>query len=201
MLRWTTAVVLAALVAPIGSAKAQDSAQAILAGGCFWCVESDMDKVAGVAETISGYIGGWTENPTYQSHSSDGHYEAVRVTFDPSVVSYAELIDIFWRTIDVTDGGGQFCDRGPSYRTAIFVQNEAERAIAERSRAAAAEELGATIVTEIIDETTFWPAEDYHQDYYQKNAFRYTGYRFACGRDRRVEQLWGDQAYRGIAKN
>lgn len=196
-----TALALVASLAFASATKAQESATAILAGGCFWCVEADMDKVEGVSETISGYIGGWTENPTYQSHSSDGHYEAVLVTYDPAVTSYRELLDIFLRTIDVTDDGGQFCDRGPSYRTAIFVADEAERAVAEAAKAAAEEALGSAIVTPIIDAPTFWPAEDYHQDYYLKNSFRYTGYRFACGRDRRVNQVWGEEAFMGLVKD
>ena len=196
-----TALALVASLAFASATKAQESATAILAGGCFWCVEADMDKVEGVSETISGYIGGWTENPTYQSHSSDGHYEAVLVTYDPAVTSYRELLDIFLRTIDVTDDGGQFCDRGPSYRTAIFVADEAERAVAEAAKAAAEEALGSAIVTPIIDAPTFWPAEDYHQDYYLENSFRYTGYRFACGRDRRVNQVWGEEAFMGLVKD
>jgi peptide-methionine (S)-S-oxide reductase len=195
------ALALAAGLTFATAAKAQETAEAILAGGCFWCVEADMDKVPGVSETVSGYIGGWTENPTYQSHSSDGHYEAVLVTFDPAVTSYRELLDIFWRTVDVVDDGGQFCDRGPSYRTAIFVASDEERAEAEASKAAAEAALGRTIVTPILDATAFWPAEDYHQDYYLVSSFRYTGYRFACGRDRRVKQLWGDAAYQGLAKD
>jgi peptide-methionine (S)-S-oxide reductase len=195
------ALALVAGLAFATAGKAQETAEAILAGGCFWCVEADMDKVAGVSETVSGYIGGWTENPTYQSHSSDGHYEAVLVTFDPTVTSYRELLDIFWRTVDVVDDGGQFCDRGPSYRTAIFVASDEERAEAEASKAAAEAALGRTIVTPILDATAFWPAEDYHQDYYLVSSFRYTGYRFACGRDRRVKQLWGDAAYQGLAKD
>ena len=199
--RVATALALVASLAFTTTAKAQETATAILAGGCFWCVEADMDKVAGVSETVSGYIGGWTENPTYQSHSSDGHYEAVLVTYDPAVTSYRELLDIFLRTIDVTDDGGQFCDRGPSYRTAIFVADEAEREVAEAAKAAAEEALGSSIVTPVIDAPTFWPAEDYHQDYYLENSFRYTGYRFACGRDRRVDQVWGDEAFMGLAKD
>jgi peptide-methionine (S)-S-oxide reductase len=201
MSRRTSSLALAVLIGTAAPGSAEEAAEAILAGGCFWCVESDMDKVPGVTETISGYIGGWTENPTYSSHASDGHLEAVRVTFDPTVVSYRELLDIFWRTIDVTDAGGQFCDRGPSYRTAIFVADEAQRSAAEASKATAAEALGDEIVTEIIDAPAFWPAEDYHQDYYMKNSVRYSGYRFVCGRDRRVEQIWGDEAYKGIAKD
>jgi peptide-methionine (S)-S-oxide reductase len=201
MSRWIGIAAIAVLSAFATSTKAEDSAQAILAGGCFWCVEADMDKVPGVAETVSGYIGGWTENPTYQSHSSDGHYEAVLVTYDPAVTSYRDLLDSFLRTIDVTDDGGQFCDRGPSYRTAIFVADEAERAVAEAAKAAAEEALGRSIVTPILDAAAFWPAEDYHQDYYLENSFRYTGYRFACGRDRRVNQVWGDEAFKGLAKD
>jgi peptide-methionine (S)-S-oxide reductase len=200
MSRWTGLAALALVLLGTPVAEADESATAILAGGCFWCVEADMDKVPGVSETVSGYIGGWTENPTYQSHSSDGHYEAVLVTFDPEVTSYAELLDIFLRTIDVTDDGGQFCDRGPSYRTAIFVADEAERAAAEAAIAAGEAVLGRSIVTPVLDAPAFWPAEDYHQDYYLENSFRYTGYRFACGRDRRVKQVWGDEAYRGLDK-
>lgn len=202
MSRWIG--IAAAIAAPLALAtvaRAEPTAEAILAGGCFWCVEADMDKVPGVSETISGYIGGWTENPTYQSHSSDGHYEAVLVTFDPEITSYRELLDIFLRTIDVTDDGGQFCDRGPSYRTAIFVADAAEREAAEAAKAAAEEALGQAIVTPVIEAPTFWPAEDYHQDYYLENSFRYTGYRFACGRDRRVGQVWGEAAYTGLIKD
>jgi peptide-methionine (S)-S-oxide reductase len=165
---------LIAIIFGLASPLAGRADEAILAGGCFWCVEADMDKVPGVSETVSGYIGGWTENPTYASHSSDGHLEAVKVTFDPEVTSYRELLDIFWRTIDVTDAGGQFCDRGPSYRTAIFVTDGAQRAVAEASKAAAQQALGDEIVTEIIDATAFWPAEDYHQDYLEKHPNGYT---------------------------
>ncbi len=133
---------LVALAVGLASPLAGHADEAILAGGCFWCVEADMDKVPGVSETVSGYIGGWTENPTYSSHSSDGHLEAVKVTFDPEVTSYRELLDIFWRTIDVKDARGQFCDRGPSYRTAIFVADDEQRVVAEASKAAAEEALG-----------------------------------------------------------
>lgn len=192
---------LALAVLANGPLAAQETATAILAGGCFWCVEADMDKLAGVKETVSGYIGGWTENPTYSSHASDGHLEAVRVTFDPGEVGYRELLDAFWRTIDVTDDRGQFCDRGSSYRTTVFVLDEEQRRIAEASKAAAEEVLGGEIVTPIVEAPAFWPAEDYHQDYYLKNAFRYTGYRVACGRDRRVEQVWGKEAFKGLAKD
>lgn len=193
-------IVVALLLVAIGSTRARATEHAILAGGCFWCVESDMDAVPGVLETQSGYIGGKFDNPTYQSHSAAGDLEAVKVTFDPAIVTYRELLDIFWRTIDVTDDGGQFCDRGNSYRTAVFVADAGERAIAEASKAAAEQALGQKIVTRILDAPTFWPAEDYHQNYYTENPLRYTGYRFACGRNRQVEQVWGDQAYKGLAK-
>jgi peptide-methionine (S)-S-oxide reductase len=175
--------------------------EAILAGGCFWCVESDFDTLEGVVETTSGYIGGRFPNPTYQSHVSNGDLEAVRVRFDPAVVDYRTVLDVFWRTIDVTDDRGQFCDRGNSYRTAVFVRSAEERAIAEASKAAAEEALGRPIVTRILDAPTFWPAEDYHQDYYLKNPLRYRYYRFACGRDQRVRQVWGEAAFWGLAKD
>ncbi len=170
------------------------TAEAVFAGGCFWCVEADFDKVDGVIETISGYTGGALENPTYEqvSYEETGHYEAVKVVYDPGAVTYEELVDYFWRHVDPTDAGGQFCDRGSSYLTAIFVSDEDERAIAEASKA----EIDATgllpgpIVTPILDASTFWPAEGYHQDYYQRNSLRYRYYRLACGRDARIEAVW-----------
>ncbi len=170
---------------------------AVFAGGCFWCVEADFDKVEGVLQTISGYTGGHVSNPSYKqvTYEDTGHYEAVRVIYDPSVVSYEELVEYFWRHVDPLDAGGQFCDRGDSYRTAIFVDNQNERDIAESSRDAidASGVLEAEIVTPIIDRSTFWPAEDYHQDYYQANPIRYAYYRTSCGRDKRVKSLWGDE--------
>jgi peptide-methionine (S)-S-oxide reductase len=201
-MRHVSSAVLGAALLLIAAACSQARATeyAILAGGCFWCVEADMDAVPGVLETRSGYIGGKFDNPTYESHSAAGDLEAVEVTFDPAVVTYRELLDIFWRTVDVTDDGGQFCDRGNSYRTAVFVADAEERATAEASKAAAEEALGQEIVTRILDAPTFWPAEDYHQNYYTENPLRYAGYRFACGRNRQVEQVWGDQAYEGLAK-
>ena len=198
MVRWHWAFALWLLVAPVAADELP--AAAILAGGCFWCVEADFDAVPGVVETTSGYIGGKFPNPTYQSHGSAGDLEAVRVRFDPAVVDYRSILDVFWRTIDVTDDGGQFCDRGNSYRTAVFVPNAAAREIAEASKAAAEAALGRPIVTRILDAPTFWPAEDYHQDYYVENSQRYRYYRYACGRDRRVKEVWGDQAYQGAVK-
>lgn len=183
----------------ISQASAEDGT-AILAGGCFWCVESDFDHVKGVKETVSGYIGGTTDNPTYKTHGKDGHLEAVRIVYDKNQADYRSLLDTFWRTVDVLDDGGQFCDRGNSYRTAVFVSNDAERAIAEASKADAEKELGQEIKTRILDASEFWPAETYHQDYYQKSSARYNYYRRACGRDKRVKAVWGDDAFLGIEK-
>jgi peptide-methionine (S)-S-oxide reductase len=185
-----------------GQVRAEGEAQAIFAGGCFWCVESDFDKVPGVLSTTSGYIGGKTQHPTYKQVSAGGtgHFEAVRIVYDPKTVSYKRLVHIYWRSVDPTDAGGQFCDRGDSYKTAIFVLDEAQRAAAEASKKALqdANTLGAPIVTEIRKAGTFTPAEEYHQDYYRKNPIRYKFYRLACRRDARIESLWGDQAHAGI---
>ena len=200
---WIKAAALAACLLLMAALSPRESnagtAEAILAGGCFWCVEADFDKLPGVAATESGYIGGNSDNPTYKTHSATGHLEAVRITYDPQTVSYRSLLDSFWRSVDVTDDGGQFCDRGNSYRTAVFVASEEQRQIAEASRAAAEEELGQPIKTRILDAGPFWPAEDYHQDFYEKSSLRYKYYRFACGRDARIRELWGDAAFRGFA--
>lgn len=183
-------------------ASAQNTERAIFAGGCFWCVEADFDKAPGVLETVSGYTGGTTGNPTYKevSHGGTGHREAVRIVYDPAKVGYDELLTVFWRTVDPTDAGGQFCDRGVSYETAVFVTDAGQRRIAEASKQAAAEALDREIVTKIEDAGTFYPAEGYHQDYYRKNPLRYKFYRWNCGRDQRVKELWGDDAYKGIPK-
>jgi len=169
---------------------------AIFAGGCFWCVESDFDKVDGVIETVSGYTGGEIANPTYKQVSKEntGHYEAVKVTYDPDLVSYDTLVEYFFRHVDPTDPYGQFCDKGDSYRTAIFVNTDDERAVAE-AEIAEIETSGVLkdpIVTRVIQAETFWPAEDYHQNYYKKNPLKYRYYRASCGRDGRVEDLWGE---------
>lgn len=168
---------------------------AIFAGGCFWCTESDFDKMPGVIETTSGYIGGHVENPTYEqvSAGNSGHIEAVRVRFDPSKTSYAQLVEAFWPTIDPVTANAQFCDRGPQYRSAIFYSNAEEQQLAEASKTALDKSgrLPAPVVTEILAASTFYPAEDYHQDYYQRNPLRYNYYRNGCGRDQRLEQLWG----------
>lgn len=185
-----------------------DAAEIIVAGGCFWCVESDFESVAGVSEAVSGYTGGHKANPTYKqvTGGGSGHYEAVRITFNASRVSQRKLYDLFFRSVDPTDAGGQFCDRGDSYRTAIFVSNPAQKADAEAAKAAAAQALGRSIVTPILSAKAFYDAEDYHQDYYKgtkrvltrfgpvKQKDAYKKYRKACGRDQRVKQLWGSEA-------
>ncbi|WP_114394268.1 peptide-methionine (S)-S-oxide reductase MsrA [Oleisolibacter albus] len=187
----------AAEPAPAGTARTET---ALFAGGCFWCVESDFDKVPGVLETISGFAGGALDHPSYRQVSAGGtgHREVVKVVFDPARVSYRTLVDYFWRTVDPTDAGGQFCDRGDSYTTAIFTQSAQQQAEARASLEAltASHRLPAPVVTEIRAETRFWPAEDYHQDYYEKNPLRYKYYRYSCGRDARLADLWGGDAHR-----
>jgi len=178
---------------PLASDK---TATAIFAGGCFWCAESDFEKVPGVIGAQSGYTGGRKVNPTYEEVSAGGtgHTEAVRVTYDPTRVSYAQLVEYFWRTIDPTVKNRQFCDVGSQYRSAIFWQTEEERAIAEKSRdALLAGGRFKEIHTEIAQTTAFYPAEEYHQDYYKKNPIRYTYYRHGCGRDDRLKTLWGEK--------
>ena len=174
------------------------TAIATFAGGCFWCTEADFDKVDGVISTTSGYIGGKTANPTYDSVSAgnSGHAEAVQVVFDPSKVTYSKLLEYYWRTIDPTTKDRQFCDSGSPYRTAIFTHDEQQRALAEASKKALSNNkpFREPIVTEIVNATQFYPAEDYHQDYYIKNPVRYKFYRGNCGRDARLKQLWGSQA-------
>lgn len=169
---------------------------AILAGGCFWCIESDYEKkVQGVTDVVSGYIGGHVSNPTYEQVSSggSGHIEAVKISFDPATISYAEILDFYWRHIDPTRDDGQFCDRGAQYRPAIFYLDEQQKRIAQQSRLAIeqAKPFSQPIRVELIEATEFYPAEAYHQDYYRKNPVRYNYYRYACGRDARVEELWG----------
>ena len=197
------AMLAAAATGSVLAATDDDLAVATFAGGCFWCVESDFDKVPGVVETISGYTGGTVANPDYKqvTKGGTGHREAVRIRYDPKQVSYERLLHVFWRSVDPTDGGGQFCDRGESYQTAIFVGNEEERRLAEASREALEQSmvLDLPVVTPIETAGEFFPAEDYHQDYYTKNPVRYRFYRFSCGRDSKVQQVWGRQAHEGIA--
>ncbi len=169
---------------------------AIFAGGCFWCMEPPFEKLDGVSSVISGYIGGSVRNPTYEQVSAGrtGHTEAVEITYDPAKVTYEQLLDIFWHNIDPLTANAQFCDHGPQYRSEIFPANAAERAAAEASKSSIAAKLKRQVVTEITDATTFFPAEDYHQDYYEKNPIRYKFYRTSCGRDSRLKELWGDAA-------
>lgn len=188
--------------------QARDMQTTVIAGGCFWCVEADFEKLDGVVEAVSGYSGGNTSNPTYDqvTGGNTGHYEAVQITYDADRISYAQILHAFLRSVDPTDAGGQFCDRGDSYRTAIFTRNGDERAIAQSAIATAQSTLGRNIVTPVLNNATFYPAEAYHQDYYkgssivltrrgpksQENAYKF--YREACGRDARVRQLWGAEA-------
>lgn len=170
-----------------------ERAQAVFAGGCFWCTEADFDKMPGVLSTTSGYTGGQVSNPTYKQVSAGGtgHIEAVRVVYDPTKISYAQLAARFLPTIDVTDGGGQFCDRGDSYRPALFVASPAQQNIAKQLLANAAKKLGQKVEVDVLPAARFWPAEKYHQDYYKKNPARYKFYRWNCGRDQRLKRLWG----------
>jgi len=186
------ALSLCSLVTSKAIAKEQS---AVFAGGCFWCTESDFEKLDGVVSAASGYIGGQLKNPTYKQVSSggSGHTEAVEVIFDDLTVSYSDLVEYFWKTIDPTDGSGQFCDRGQQYRSEIFYQTEEQRNIAQSSKDALAASglLKAEIATQLTPSSRFYPAEDYHQDYYLKNPVRYNYYRWGCGREKRLEELWG----------
>ena len=174
------------------------SETAIFAGGCFWCTEADFDKVDGVISTVSGYTGGTVDDPSYKQvvRGNTGHYEAVEVTYEPSKVSYDELVDYYFHTVDPTDPDGQFCDKGTSYRTAVFAADSEERETVEDEidEIEASGQLDAPVVTKVLDRQTFWPAEDYHQDYHRTNAVKYRFYRNGCGRDARLEELWGDEA-------
>lgn len=183
-------LLLAAILA--GNVHAQ-RATAVFAGGCFWCMEPPFEKLDGVVSVVSGYIGGVTKNPTYEQVSAGhtGHYEAVLVTYDPKRVSYAALLDVFWRNIDPTDANGQFCDKGDQYRSAIFFGNPAERQLAEQSKLKVGQTKRWKVATAVLPRGPFYLAESYHQDYSKKNPVRYKFYRFNCGRDHRLEQLWG----------
>lgn len=181
--------------APAGAQAPKARAEAVFAGGCFWCTESDFDKIPGVLSTTSGYTGGKLLDPTYEQVSAGGtgHIEAVRVVYDPAKISYAALVTRFFRTVDPIDAGGQFCDRGYQYRSALFVANPEQRRIAEAAKAQAARglKLPGAVTTLILPAAKFYPAEAYHQDYYKKNPIRYRYYRFSCGRDARLKKLWG----------
>ena len=183
------------LFAAVSGASAQDkTAKAIFAGGCFWCVEADFDKVPGVLSTTSGYIGGKVDNPTYNQVSAGGtgHAEAVEIVYDPAKVSYAKLLDVFWHTTDPLAKDRQFCDSGDQYRTAIFYATDEEKKLAEETKKSVEAKFAPRpVYTQIVKAGSFYKAEDYHQDYYQKNESRYKFYRWNCGRDQRLEQLWG----------
>ncbi len=167
---------------------------AVFAGGCFWCMEKPFDQMPGVLSTTSGYAGGAVESPSYEQVSSGGtgHIEVVEVRFDPSKVTYAQLLNTFWRNVDPLAVNRQFCDAGPQYRSAVFALDEEQRALAEASRDELSKRFGREVATEVLPAARFWPAEDYHQDYYLKNPIRYSYYRSRCGRDARLKDLWGE---------
>lgn len=190
---------LLALTLSLGLLTAADAAElkrTVLAGGCFWCVESDFDAVDGVTQTVSGFSGGTVADPSYKQvvKGGTGHLEAVEITYDTEVLSFETLVRTFLRSIDVTDDGGQFCDRGHAYTTAIFVASEEEAEIAREAIAEAEAALGQAVVTRVLEVAEFYPAENYHQNFYQKNPLRYGAYRRGCGRDRQVQAIWGDEA-------
>lgn len=189
-----------AVAAPVAAQeKVHEKAVAVFAGGCFWCTESDFDKVPGVLATVSDYIAGKASTATYTQVSAGGtgHAEAVQVTYDPAKVSYQQLLDFYWRSIDPTVKDAQFCDRGDMYRSAIFVRNDAERKLAEASKKMVQAELKKPVYTQIADATPFYAAEEYHQDFYKKNPTKYKFYRWNCGRDQRLEQIWGPKKGEG----
>lgn len=203
-MRWGAilTVLLAAGVAGAGhdarqTADGRKLEKATFAGGCFWCMEEALDKVGGVVSTTSGYTGGRTKNPTYEDVSSGitGHAESVEILYDPAKVSYAKILDVFWRNIDPTTPDAQFCDHGPQYRSAIFYHGETQKRLAEESKKKLAQSkpFKEPIVTEIVAAAEFYPAEEYHQDFYEKNPVRYRLYKYNCGRAKRLEELWGDK--------
>jgi len=196
--RWICAGLMAAFLAAsmlaggTYSTHAAETKTAIFAGGCFWCVEDVFDHVDGVTETVSGYAGGTTLDPTYGSHK--GYVEALKVTYDPSKVTYAQLLDHYWHNIDPFDPTGQFCDKGPAYRTVIFVSDDKEKALAETTKQEIAKRFEKEVATEIRSTTTFYAAEDYHQDYHNLNLVSYKYYKWNCGRAQRLAEIWGDKS-------
>jgi peptide-methionine (S)-S-oxide reductase len=186
---WVAAVILA-------GASTAGAATATFAGGCFWCMQSPFDGLPGVVSSRVGYTGGDTVNPTYEQVSSGktGHAESIEVVYDEKRISYERLLDVFWRQVDPLDTGGQFCDQGSQYRSAIFTHDAEQKRLAEESKAAVEQRLGKRVATQIVAASTFYPAEDYHQKYSVKNPIRYRFYRQSCGRDRRLHELWGDDA-------
>jgi peptide-methionine (S)-S-oxide reductase len=185
------------LIFVLGVSQAAWAEKTYFAGGCFWCMESDFEGLPGVADVVSGFTGGTAKNPTYNGDHT-GHYEAVEITYDPSIVSYQDLLDHYWVNIDPFDATGQFCDKGQSYRAAIFVLTPEERRFAEQSKQKVQSMFpDQQVVTEILDVSTFYPIkgdESYHQDYYKTNSLRYRFYRFNCGRDANLKEIWGERA-------
>ncbi|MEG3755843.1 peptide-methionine (S)-S-oxide reductase MsrA [Psychromonas arctica] len=181
----------------LGFTPLANADKAVLAGGCFWCMESDFEKLPGVTDVVSGFTGGTIENPTYNGNHQ-GHYEAVEITYDPEQVSYQQILDHYWVNIDPFDARGQFCDKGHSYLSAIFVANEQERQLAEKSKQVVVDEFtDQQVVTPVLDASTFYPIkgnESYHQDFYKNNPIRYKAYRWNCGRDQRLQEIWGERA-------
>ena len=169
------------------------TATATFAGGCFWCMVHPFDQLPGVISVTSGYTGGHTKNPTYEEVSAGGtgHFESVQIIYDPKKIGYGKLLDVYWHNIDPLDAGGQFCDRGDQYKSVIFYHGEEQERLAEQSKAEVEKQLKRTVATTIRPASTFYAAEDYHQDYYKKNPLRYKFYRYSCGRDQRLEELWG----------
>jgi peptide-methionine (S)-S-oxide reductase len=203
MMKFTLVLFVLASLLLYASIAAAD--KAILAGGCFWCMESDFEKLEGVTDVISGFTGGTLKDPTYNGNH-EGHVEAVEITYDPDKISYKELLDYYWVNIDPFDDRGQFCDKGPSYLSAIFVSNEKEKKIAEQSKKEVEEQFpNQKVVTPILEASTFYPikgSESYHQDFYKKSPVRYKIYRWNCGRDKRLKEIWGDKAiHRESEKN
>ena len=190
-------LVLFVLVSLLLSASMAAADKTILAGGCFWCMESDFEKLEGVSDVISGFSGGTLKDPTYNGNH-EGHFEAVEITYDPDKISYQELLNHYWINIDPFDDRGQFCDKGPSYLSAIFVSNEKEKKIAEQSKKEVEKQFpNQKVVTPILEASTFYPikgSESYHQDFYKKSPVRYKIYRWNCGRDKRLMEIWGDKA-------
>lgn len=187
---------LAAALSFAAPARATERGEALFAGGCFWCMETAFEGLPGVKEVISGYSGGSKKDPTYEEVGSGGtgHAESVRVVFDPAKVSYAQLVEIFWHNVDPLSAGGQFCDRGNQYRSAIFYLDDAQKKVAEESRRRVEAQLKQKVATEIVAGGPFYRAEEYHQDFYKKNPGRYYSYRAGCGRDARLKQVWGASA-------
>jgi len=189
-------IALVSLLSAPGAGAAEKTKKAIFAGGCFWCMEKPFEQVDGVVSVTSGYIGGRTENPTYENYAAGGHIEAVEIVYDPAKISYARLLDVFWRQIDPTDSGGQFVDRGHAYTSGIFYFDEEQKQLAEKSKneLAGRKVFAKPLVTPIVPATRFYPAEEYHQDYYKKNPIRYHYYRNGSGRDQFLEKIWGKES-------